>query len=502
MLLALSGAIGIAFGYFLRWIISLGKRGSMELEIKQMRLDAQETGKRIIAEAEREAKEKSETLTNEFKEKERELKTTEERLVRKEEMVDQRQQNVDSENDALKAKAEELSKLKEKAEEAIKSQAEKLEKIAGLSAEEAKVELINAIEKRYENDIEGRMRKLEISGNEKLDARAKEILTTAVHRLGNSVVSDVIATTISLPNDEIKGKIIGKEGRNIRTFEKVTGVDVIIDDTPGTITLSCYDPVRRQIARIALENLILDGRIQPAKIEEAVVKAEGEINNIIKKKGADAAYAAKVTNLDPKLLQILGRLYFRTSYGQNVLDHSVEMANLAAMLAEELGANVQIARAGALLHDIGKALDHAVVGTHVEIGRRILQKFGVDELVVKAMQAHHEEYPYETPESMIVQVADAISGGRPGARRDSVENYIKRLEELEAIANNHAGVEKSFAISAGREVRVIIKPEVISDLDARKLARDIADQIEKEMQYPGEIKVSVIRETRVIEYAR
>lgn len=502
VLLALSGAAGIAFGYFLRWIISLGKRGSMELEIKQMKLDAQETAKRIIEESEKEAKEKTETLTNEFKEKERELKSTEDRLVRKEEMVDQRQQNIDSENESLKAKAEEIQRLKEKAEEGIKHQAEKLEKIAGLSAEEAKSELINAIEKRYEADIEGRMRKLEISGNEKLEARAKEILTTAVHRLGNSVVSDVIATTISLPNDEIKGKIIGKEGRNIRTFEKVTGVDVIIDDTPGTITLSCYDPVRRQIARIALENLILDGRIQPAKIEEAVQKAEGEINNIIKKKGADAAYSAKVTNLDPKLLQILGRLYFRTSYGQNVLDHSVEMANLAAMLAEELGANVQVARAGALLHDIGKALDHEVPGTHVEIGRRILQKFGVEEAVIKAMQAHHEEYPYETPESMIVQVADAISGGRPGARRDSVENYIKRLEDLEAIANNHTGVEKSFAISAGREVRVIVKPDVLSDLDARKLARDIADQIEKEMQYPGEIKVSVMRETRVIEYAR
>lgn len=502
VLLALSGAAGIAFGYFLRWIISLGKRGSMELEIKQMRLDAQESAKRIIEEAEKEAKEKTETLTNEFKEKERELKSTEDRLVRKEEMVDQRQQNVDAENEALKAKAEELQRLKEKAEEGIKEQAQKLEKIAGLSAEEAKAELINAIEKRYENDIEGRMRKLEISGNEKLEGRARDILVTSIHRLGNSVVSDVIATTISLPSDEIKGKIIGKEGRNIRTFEKVTGVDVIVDDTPGTITLSCYDPVRRQIARIALENLILDGRIQPAKIEEAVQKAEGEINNIIKKKGADAAFAAKVTNLDPKLLQILGRLYFRTSYGQNVLDHSVEMANLAAMLAEELGANVQVARAGALLHDIGKALDHEVPGTHVEIGRRILQKFGVDELVIKAMQAHHEEYPYETPESMIVQVADAISGGRPGARRDSVENYIKRLEDLEAIANNHAGVEKSFAISAGREVRVIVKPDQITDLDARKLARDIADQIEKEMQYPGEIKVSVMRETRVIEYAR
>ncbi|OGG72544.1 ribonuclease Y [Candidatus Kaiserbacteria bacterium RIFCSPLOWO2_01_FULL_53_17] len=502
VLLALAGVAGIGFGYFLRWIISLGKRGSMELEIKQMKLDAQEAAKKIIEGAEKEAKEKAETFTNEFKERERELKTTEERLVRKEEMVDQRQEKLDAENESLKEKALEVAKLKERAEEGIKAQQEKLEKLAGLSTEEAKADLLKAIEKRYEEDIEGRMRKLEISGNEKLEARAKDILTTAVHRLGNSVVSDVIATTISLPNDEIKGKIIGKEGRNIRTFEKVTGVDVIVDDTPGTITLSCYDPIRRQIARIALENLILDGRIQPAKIEEAVVKAEGEINNIIKKKGAEAAFAAKVTNLDPKLLMILGRLYFRTSYGQNVLDHSVEMANLAAMLAEELGANVAVARAGALLHDIGKALDHEVVGTHVEIGRRILQKFGVDEAVVKAMQAHHEEYPYETPESMIVQVADAVSGGRPGARRDSVENYIKRLEELEAIANNHPGVEKSFAISAGREVRVMVKPEQISDLEARKLARDIADQIEKEMQYPGEIKVSVMRETRVIEYAR
>ncbi len=502
VLLALSGLFGIGFGYFLRWIISLGKRGSMELEIKQMKLDAQESSKKILGEAEREAKEKSEKLSNEYKERERDLKQTEERLVRKEELVDQRQQNVDSETESLKSKAEEVLKLKEKAEEAIRAQQEKLEKVAGLSETEAKADLIKAIEKKYENDIEGRMRKLEISGNERLEARAKDILTTAVHRLGNSVVSDVIATTISIPNDEIKGKIIGKEGRNIRAFERATGVDVIIDDTPGTITLSCYDPVRRQIARIALENLILDGRIQPAKIEEAVLKAESELNTIIKKKGSEGAYAAKVTNLDPKLLQILGRLYFRTSYGQNVLDHSVEMAHLAGMLAEELGADPQIARAGALLHDIGKAVDHEVPGTHVEIGRRILQKFNVDERVIKAMQAHHEEYPYETPESMIVQVADAISGGRPGARRDSVEHYIKRLEDLEAIAKQHPGVEKSFAISAGREVRVIIKPEVISDLEARKLARDIADQIEKEMQYPGEIKVSVIRETRVIEYAR
>ncbi len=502
LLLALTGAAGIGVGYFLRLIISLGKRGSMELEIRKMRLDAEEKAKRIIEDAEARAKEKEERIGAELKERWSELKATEERLVRKEEMLDKRQSMLDIEQETLGKKSEELSSAKEKVEELTRAQQEKLETIAHLSAEEAKTDLMKSVEKQYENDLESRMRKLEISGNERLEQRAKEILTTAVHRLGNSVVSDVLATTISLPSDEIKGKIIGKEGRNIRAFERATGVDVIIDDTPGTITLSSFDPIRRQVARIALENLILDGRIQPAKIEEMVKKAEEEINTIIKKKGAEAAYNAKVQNLDPKLLMILGRLYFRTSYGQNVLDHSVEVAHLAGMLAAELGANEAVARAGALFHDIGKAVDHEVPGTHVEIGRRILQKFGVEEAVIKAMQAHHEEYPYETPESMIVQVADAISGGRPGARRDSIENYIKRLEELEAIANQHAGVEKSYAISAGREIRVIVKPEELTDLDARKLARDIADKIEKELQYPGEIKVSVIRETRVVEYAR
>jgi len=502
LLLALAGAVGIAIGYFLRLIISLGKRGSMELLIRKMMLDAEVRAKHITEDAEKKAKEKEEHISIELKEKERDLKGTEERLIRKEEMLDKRQVNFDTEAENLAKKNEEVQRAREKAEEMQRAQQEKLEKVASLTADEAKQQLLQSIEKQYESDIEGRMRKLEISGNEKLEQRAKEILTTSVHRLGNSVVSDVLATTISLPGDEIKGKIIGKEGRNIRAFERATGVDVIIDDTPGTITLSSYDPIRRQIARIALENLILDGRIQPAKIEEMVKKAEEEINTIIKKKGAEAAYNAKVPNLDPKLLMILGRLYFRTSYGQNVLDHSVEVAHLAGMLAAELGANEATARAGALFHDIGKAVDHEVPGTHVEIGRRILQKFGIDEAVVKAMQAHHEEYPYETPESMIVQVADAISGGRPGARRDSVENYIKRLEELEAIANGQPGVEKSYAIAAGREIRVIIKPEELSDLDARKLARDIADKIEKELQYPGEIKVSVIRETRVIEYAR
>jgi len=502
LLIVLVGALGVGFGYYLRLIISLGKKGSMELEIKQMMLDAETKAKKIIEEGAERAAQKAQEMSVELKERERELKTTEERLVRREELLDNRQVNLDTEADALSKKEEELAAAKSRVQAELDLQQKKLEQIAEMSAEDAKKDLIASVEKQYEADLESRMRKLEVTNDEKLEQRAKDILTTAVHRLGNAVVSDVLATTVTLPNDEIKGKIIGKEGRNIRQFERSTGVDVIVDDTPGTITLSCYDPVRRQIARIALENLIIDGRIQPAKIEEAVQKAEQEINNIIKKKGSEAAYEAKVPNLDPKLVMILGRLYFRSSYGQNVLDHSVEMAHLAAMLAEELGADVAVARAGALFHDIGKAVDHEVPGTHVEIGRRILQKFGIDEAVIKAMQAHHEEYPYETPESMIVQVADAISGARPGARRDSVEQYVKRLEDLEAIANGQPGVEKSFAIAAGREVRVIVRPDAVSDLDARKIARDIADKIEKEMQYPGEIRVSVIRETRVIEYAR
>lgn len=501
-LLALAGLIGIAVGYFLRMLLLQAKRGSMELQIRKMMLDAEERAKRVVEEAEQEAKEKEDKIASEIKEREKDLRATEERLISKEDLLDKRQTKLDVDQENINKKNDELSEKKSEADRLISEQQEKLEKVANLTAEEAKADLLASVEKQYETDLEGRMRKLEIASDEKLEKRANEILTTAVHRLGNSVVSDVLATTVSLPNDEIKGKIIGKEGRNIRTFERATGVDVIIDDTPGTLTLSCFDPIRRQIARIALENLIIDGRIQPAKIEEAVQKAESEITNIIKKKGAEAAYNSKVQNVDPKLLMILGRLYFRTSYGQNVLDHSVEVAHIAGMLAEELGADVAVARAGGLFHDIGKAVDHEVPGTHVEIGRRILAKFGMGEPVIKAMQAHHEEYPYETPESMIVQVADSMSGGRPGARRDSVENYIKRLEDLEAIANNETGVEKSFAISAGRELRVIVKPEAITDLEARQLARTIADKIEKELQYPGEIKVSVIRETRVIEYAK
>lgn len=502
VLLGLAGLFGVGFGYFLRLIVSLGKKGSVELEIKKMMLEAKEEAKRLTDEGERKGEIAAKAKLAELKEKEDEVKKGEQRLIKKEETLEQRQNDVTREVEHVKSKIEEIKVIREKIAKAEEEQHAALERVAKLTTEEAKNELMKRIEREEEEDLGIRMRKLEGVGREKLEKKAQEILTSIIHRLGNSVNSDVLTTTITIPNDEIKGKIIGKEGRNIKAFERATGVEVIIDDTPGTITLSSFDPVRRQIARIALENLILDGRIQPAKIEEMVRKAEEEIGRIIKEKGEQAAYEAGVLNLDPRILAVLGRLYFRTSYGQNVLQHSVEMAHISGMLASELGADPAVARAGALVHDLGKAVDHEVQGSHVEIGIRILQKFGASEAIIHAMRAHHEEYPYDTIESVIVQVADAISGGRPGARRDSVENYIKRLADLEAIANSFTGIDKAYAIQAGREIRVFVRPDAISDLEARDLARNIALKIEQELKYPGEIRVLVIREQRVLEMAR
>ncbi|MEK7178794.1 MAG: ribonuclease Y [Patescibacteria group bacterium] len=497
-----AGLAGLLSGYFLRWIISLGQKGSMELRIRQMELQAKEEAKKVVDVAEGEAA----AIRTEFKklekEKENEYKKTEERLIKKEELLDKRQLDIDKEAEGMKKKIEEVRAIKEHTLALEAEKKKEIERAAGLSADDAKKELLAIAERDHEEDIAVRLQKLEVMGSERLDKRAQEILTTAIHRLGNSVASDVLATSVAIPSDDVKGRIIGKEGRNIRAFERAAGVEIIVDDTPGLITISAFDPVRRQIARVALENLIMDGRIQPSRIEELVAKAKEEISKIIKEKGEQAAYECNVYNLDPRLIAILGRLYFRTSYGQNVLQHSIEMAHIAGMMAGELKADVAVARAGALLHDIGKAVDHEVQGTHVQIGRRILEKFGVPKPVIQAMQSHHEEYPYETVESVIVQVADAISGGRPGARRDSVENYLKRLQDLEAIANAQTGVEKSYAIQAGREVRVFVYPDKVSDLEAQNMAKNIARQVEQDLKYPGEIKISVIRESRVTEYAR
>jgi ribonuclease Y len=502
LLLGAASLVSMVIGYYLRILVAKSKKGSMELDIQQMMLQARDKEQKIIEEAERKAEDIVTTARTEIKQKEEDAKKNEERLIKKDELLLKRQGDLDAEVEEVKKKIQEIKQIRENADKMEMQKKEELQKIARLTPEEAREEILKRVERESEEDILARMKKLEMYGSEKIEEKAKEILATSIQRLSNSVTSDMLTTSVSIPSDEIKGKIIGKEGRNIKAFERCTGVEVIVDDTPGSITISSFDPVRRQIAKLALEKLITDGRIQPAKIEDMVKLAEEEINKIIRQKGEEAVYETGVLGLDPKVVSILGRLHFRTSYGQNVLAHSVEMTHIAGMLAEEIGANVQVAKAGALVHDIGKALDHEVVGTHVEIGRKILQKFGTDENIIKAMQAHHEEYPYETIESMIVQSADAISGGRPGARRDSIENYLKRLKDLEAVANSFKGVEKSYALQAGREIRIFVTPNEVTDLEAKKMARDIATKIESELKYPGEIKVSVIRESRTIEFAR
>ena len=494
--------LGATIGYYLRVIVALGKRKSIEIDIKQMLVGAKEEAQRITDEAKSKAEKRLAESKEEEKKKGEEFKETEKRLIKKDEFLDIRQVEINKEVENVKTKVEEIKKIQEKVLGIEAEKRAELEKVSRLSEEEAKEMLMKEIEKKYEEDILIRIQKLENGNEEKLERRAKDILATSIQRLASSTASELMTTIVSIPNNEIKGKVIGKEGRNIRAFERASGVELIVDDTPGSIVISSFDPIRRQVARLALENLILDGRIQPAKIEELVEKAKEEINKIIKEKGEQAVYECGIFNFDPRIIAILGRLYFRTSYGQNVLQHSIEMTHIAGMIAEELGADVAIAKAGALVHDIGKALDHEVQGTHIEIGIRILQKFGADERIITAMKSHHEDYPYETIESVIVQTADAISGGRPGARRDSVENYLKRLQELEALVNAFTGVEKSYALQAGREIRIFVTPEKVSDAEAKIMAHDIAVKIEQELKYPGEIKVTMIRETRIIEYAR
>lgn len=500
--LILSGVVGTILGYSARYIHARLQGNSLELTLEKKILAANEEAQRVIAKAE----EKAETLERETKhdlaERAERLEKIEARLVKKEELLDGRQITLDSETENVRTKIEEVKSLKAALDTRAASLDAKLAEIAGLSRDAAYARMVADLEKQNEADLLLRMRKLENASTEKYEDAAKKILTAAIHRIGNTLHPDIMTATIELPSEDMKGKIIGREGRNVRAFENAAGVDVLIDETPGAITLSSFDPVRREIARVAMVALIEDGRIQPAKIEEVLEKARAEVAEIVRAMGEKACFEAGVTNLHPDLVKILGRLHFRTSYGQNVLWHSVEMAHIAAMIAEEVGADVSIARAGALLHDIGKTVSQEVAGTHVEIGIRILQKYDVDERVILAMRAHHEEYPYETLESMIVQVADAISGGRPGARRDSLENYIKRIGDIERIATAMPGVDKAFAIQAGREVRVIVNPNEVSDYDATKLARSIAVEIEKKLRYPGEIKVHVIRETRVVSYAR
>lgn len=495
-------AFGLAAGYYLRYLHALSKKSSLELDLKEKALGAEEKAIKIIEKAEAKAEDIERETKAECRALEEKLQHKEQRLEKKEELLDERQIDLDSQIENVRSKIDQVKELKAELDNRKNEIDSKLEEVAGLSQDEAFNRVVKTMEGDRQTDLVQHLQKLDLLGEEQYEEKARNILLSAIHRIGNTMPTNVMTASVELPSEDLKGKVIGKEGRNVRAFERLTGVDVLIDDTPGYIILSSFDPIRREIARVALEWLLKDGRIQPAKIEEAVENARKNVAETVKKMGDKAAYEAGVTNLHPDLVTILGRLHFRTSYGQNVLWHSVEMAHISAIIAEEVGADVAVARAGALLHDIGKTVSHEVQGTHVEIGIRILQKYGVDEKVILAMRAHHEEYPYETPESIIVQVADSISGSRPGARRDSIENYIKRLSDLEGIATGLAGVEKAFAISAGREIRVLVNPEQLTDLESHDLARTLAGNIEAQLRYPGEIKVHVIRETRVISYAR
>lgn len=502
--IALGGAlfIGIAGGYWLRYVHSLSQKNSLELEVKETLVDAEAKAVEIIEKAEQKVDRVLEEAKTERKEKESKLEEKEARINKREELLDERQIDIDSQKEALAGKVEEIKSIKARLDTHVEEADAKLATIAGLTKDEAVEQIYTKAKTERGEDLRARLEKVERAGDEVYEEKATNLLLAAIHRVGNTISPNLMTAHVELQSDEQKGKIIGKEGRNVRAFERATGVDVLVDESPGYIVISSFDPVRREIARVALEALLKDGRIQPAKIEEVVTEAKTHVAKTIKKMGEKAAYDANVPNLHPELITILGRLHFRTSYGQNVLAHSIEMANIAAIIAEEIGADVAVARAGALLHDIGKCVSHEVAGTHVEIGIRILQKYDVAEDVILAMRAHHEEYPYETPESIIVQVADAISGARPGARRDSMENYVKRLSELENIAKELKGVERAFAIAAGREIRVLVNPTTLNEFETSNLARTIAHDIEAKLRYPGEIKVHVIRETRVVSYAR
>ena len=493
---------GLLIGYLLRQLVASRSVSSAESKAEGLVTEAKSQSQDILLEAKNKALKVLEEAKKEEKERRDQVFKIENLLTKKEGDLEQKSKELQSEKDTLKSKAVELTSIKTDLETVRQKQLSELERVAGLNREEAKVELMAKTEEEYKDDFYKQIKKLEQGQKEELDKKAKEILTLAIQRYSGSHIADVTTTVVSLPSDDVKGKIIGKEGRNIKTIERLTGVDIIIDDTPEALVISGFDPVRRQIAKLAVDKLIADGRIHPAKIEEMVEKAKSEINEKIKEAGEAALFETGIGPMDPKLTYLLGRLAFRTSYGQNVLLHSIEMTHIAGMLAAELGVDVSTTKKGALFHDIGKAVDHEVQGTHVEIGRKILQKFGMDAKVIGAMEAHHEEYPYATLESRIVQAADAISGARPGARKDTVEIYLKRLADLERIAGSFDGVEKSYAIQAGRELRIFITPTKIDDLGAIKLAKDIAKRVEDEMKYPGEIKVNVIRETRAIEYAR
>lgn len=495
-------AAGGFLGYTLRQRAAVKSANSVEQQIKRKLEETEVQIKEEIGKAEK----KAESILEEAKREERERKSaierTEERLLKKGELLDKDESDLRKKSDELKALSEELAAKAEDVEKRKQSVSEELSKIGKLTPEEARKKLIAQAEENNKEELLDIMKKLQKEKKDEVEKKSLDIITTALQRYSRSHISDITTTIFTLPSEDLKGKIIGREGRNIRTLERITGVEFIIDETPDTILISSFDPIRREVARMTLEKLIQDGRIQPAKIEEKAEESRMEIDKRTQEIGEEAVYEVGILNLPKEIVHLLGRLHFRTSYGQNVLTHSMEVSFIAGMIAEELGINAEVAKKGALLHDIGKAIDAEVAGNHVDLGIKILKKYDVDPRVIDAMQSHHDDYPYASPEAFIVATADIISAARPGARRGTLEQYVKRLNDLEKVASSFEGVKGSYAVSAGRELRVFVTPEKIDDFGALQLAKNIAAKIESEMKYPGDIKVTIIREVRAVEYAR
>jgi len=498
--------LGVLVGYIVRKTVGEKAIGSAEQTAKNLILDAEKKAETIKKEIAIEAKEEAHKLRTdidkEIKDRRAEMTRLERRVIQKEETLDKKLENLEKKEEQITHKENKIAAKEEELNKFIERQIEELEKISGMSSEDAKALLLSNVEKEIRYEASVLIKDIEQKAKEEGEKRAREIITTSIQRCAADHVAESTVSVVPLPNDEMKGRIIGREGRNIRAIETMTGIDLIIDDTPEAVILSGFDPVRREIARVALEKLIHDGRIHPARIEEMVDKAEKEVNQIIKEEGEQATFEVGIHNLHPELIKLLGRLKYRTSYGQNVLKHSVEVAHLAGLMAAELGLDVKTAKRAGLLHDIGKAVDHEVEGTHVEIGIDLLRKYKEHEAVIDGMASHHGDYEPKSLEAVLVTAADALSAARPGARRETLETYIKRLQKLEEIANTTEGVEKSYAIQAGREIRIIAKPDEVSDEEIVFLAREISKKVESELEYPGQIKVNVIRETRAIEYAK
>lgn len=503
---AAAAAIGFAAGYLVRRAVAEARIGGAEQRAKSLLEEAARVAEAKKREALLEAKEEVHRLRHEAEREIRheraELQQLERRLLHREEVLERKLEDLDRREQQLNRRASELESAATEAKRLLDQRRSELERLAGMTTEQARQQLLQEVQNELQRDVARLVREAEEQAREQAERRARDIVAQAIQRCAVDHVAEITVSVVNLPNDDMKGRIIGREGRNIRTLETLTGVDLIIDDTPEAVLLSGFDPVRREVARIALERLVADGRIHPARIEEMVEKAQKEVEAIIQEYGEQAAFEARVPNLHPELIRLLGRLKFRTSYGQNVLKHSLEVAHLAGIMAAELGANVDVARRAGLLHDIGKAVSHEVEGSHLQTGIELLRRYKESPEVIHAMACHHGDYEPQSLEAVLVTVADAISASRPGARRETLESYIKRLEKLEAIADSFEGVEKAYAIQAGREIRVMVKPDRVDDGMAAKIARDISRRIEQELEYPGQIKVTVIRETRAVEYAR